>query len=254
MFAKNQTMKLFLIPFTFVFLIVSSNSVAQNGCPKLAVLVDNYDIQPGDPAVFTVVSSTWGNMVSLQGKTFNWSVSAGTITNGQGTNSIRVSTSGSTGIAVIATVEVKGLASQCPTSAKGTINIKAQGSGTVWKPTNVCVLEKDKLSNVQAMYNTATGDTLLFRENKREVFRDFYSTDNSYARGYSWYINNETITLNGKSYVKYGLPRILYTTDVVKAGSYKGVTVFAEPSKAVNPEVIYIPVRLDCEFQPYQRK
>ena len=53
--------------------------------------------------------------------------------------------------------------------------------------------------------------------------------------------------------MKYGLPRVLGTRDVNNAGTVNGVSVFAEPgANAQRPEVIYVPTRPGCEFQPYQ--
>ena len=52
--------------------------------------------------------------------------------------------------------------------------------------------------------------------------------------------------------MKYGQIRILSTTDVVPTGTFQGVTVFVEAGVSrVRPEVLYIPVRPGCEFQPY---
>jgi hypothetical protein len=54
--------------------------------------------------------------------------------------------------------------------------------------------------------------------------------------------------------VKYALPRILGTTDVVPISRFRGVMVFVEPGMDPRrPEVIYLPTRPGCEFHPYMR-
>jgi len=74
-----------------------------------------------------------------------------------------------------------------------------------------------------------------------------------YAESATWFVNSEPVTFMGRRYVKYGLPRVLGTGDVHAAGTVQGVTVFAEhAANAEHPEVIYVPVRPGCEFQPYQ--
>jgi hypothetical protein len=39
--------------------------------------------------------------------------------------------------------------------------------------------------------------------------------------------------------------------EVARAGDFQGVPIFAEAGQA-RPDVIYLPVRPGCEFQPYQ--
>ena len=104
----------------------------------------------------------------------------------------------------------------------------------------VCTVQNGQLSNVTAMYNPTSGDTTGL------------PTAEPYASSAEWYVNNSKITFNGKGYVKYGLPRVLGTTDVTSAGTYEGVPVFAEPSATTPQQVIYVPVGSRCEFQPYQ--
>jgi hypothetical protein len=57
--------------------------------------------------------------------TYNWSVSTGTITSGQGTNSITVDTAGLGGQTVTATVELSGLDPSCSRTASCSTQVKA---------------------------------------------------------------------------------------------------------------------------------
>ena len=87
-------------------------------CPTVSVSCPS-DIDQGSPITFTAsVSSD----VSV---TYNWSVSAGTISGGQGTSSITVDTAGLGGQTVTATVELGGLDPSCSRTASCTTGIKA---------------------------------------------------------------------------------------------------------------------------------
>lgn len=69
-----------------------------------------------------------------------------------------------------------------------------------------------------------------------------------------WYRQDASLTVGGRQYAKYGLPRVLARTDVVWFAEHDGVAVAAEPGQA-EPEVVYVLVNPgDCDFQPYQRE
>jgi hypothetical protein len=112
----------------------------------------------------------------------------------------------------------------------------------------VCVVENGALREVTAVYNTANGDTTV----SGRPFAQAYPATSGYAAGSTWFINNEPITVNGRRYVKYGLPRVLGVNEVVRTADYMGVPVFAEAGATGATEVLYLPVRPGCEFQPYQ--
>ena len=70
----------------------------------------------------------------------------------------------------------------------------------------------------------------------------------------SWYRNQEPITVRGRNYVKYGLPRVLGIDEVSWFAELDGLAVAAEPG-ATRPEVVYVLVDpAGCGFQPYQRE
>jgi hypothetical protein len=91
-------------------------------CPTLTVDCPTGPTQAGTPVTFTVNAAGGNPNVT---PTFNWSVSAGTITSGQGTNSITVDTAGLAGQSITATVEVSGLAPECARTASCTAQIAA---------------------------------------------------------------------------------------------------------------------------------
>src|SRR6185436_4237485 len=71
-------------------------------CPTVSVSCPS-DVDQGSPITFTASVGGDANV------TYNWSVSAGTISSGQGTSSISVDTAGLGGQTVTATVELGGL-------------------------------------------------------------------------------------------------------------------------------------------------
>jgi hypothetical protein len=109
----------------------------------------------------------------------------------------------------------------------------------------VCVVENGMLRNMTVQYNTQTGDTTMNGQR-------FSPSMTGYAAGASWFINNEPVMVMGRRYVKYGLPRVLGVNEVSRVGEFQGVSVFAETGATGTPEVLYVPVRAGCEFQPYQ--
>lgn len=89
-------------------------------CPSLSVSCPDI-ANPGTPVTFTVNVGDFAGDAKL---TFNWVVSAGTISSGQGTTSITVDTAGvSLGRALKATVEIGGLPESCPKSAECAVAI-----------------------------------------------------------------------------------------------------------------------------------
>ncbi|HEU4558939.1 MAG TPA: hypothetical protein VFS20_13860 [Longimicrobium sp.] len=113
---------------------------------------------------------------------------------------------------------------------------------------SLCVLQNGQLAIVQFDYNPSTGDSTVNGRPLREV----YPVTAEYAAVARWYAMNEPITFAGRRYVKYGLPQVLGSSDVVRVGNVQGVSVFAEPYADARPYVIYLPVEVGCIFQSYQ--
>jgi hypothetical protein len=87
-------------------------------CPTVSVSCPS-DVDQGSPITFTAAVSGDMNV------TYNWSVSAGTISGGQGTSSITVDTANLGGQTVTATVELGGLDPSCSRTASCTTGIRA---------------------------------------------------------------------------------------------------------------------------------
>ena len=128
--------------------------------------------------------------------------------------------------------------------------ISQQATAQKLQERRMCVQKDGKLVDVAYNYNTETGDRTVTVKGSEVPFSSVYKTDSSYAKNQSWYINREKITFNGKTYAKYGLPRILGSNEVEKAGEYKKTTIFIEKGNT-DHEIIYLFVQPGCEFQPY---
>jgi hypothetical protein len=88
-------------------------------CPTISVSCpDAVDV--GSPITFTATIGAGGP----PNVTYNWSVSAGTITSGQGTTSITVDTAGLGGQTVTATLELGGLDPACTKTASCSTQVK----------------------------------------------------------------------------------------------------------------------------------
>ncbi|HUC83337.1 MAG TPA: hypothetical protein VMR70_20670 [Flavisolibacter sp.] len=115
-----------------------------------------------------------------------------------------------------------------------------------------CIIENGTLKTVVADYDPATGVYSVMLNGTKKAFDDVYPpTGIHYAQTRSWFINNEKISFNGKKYIKYGLPRILGTTEIKKISEFDKIGVYVEQGLTDN-EVIYLPTRRGCEFQPYR--
>lgn len=89
-------------------------------CPRLETS-GNYTVMEGEMTTFSV-SLNGGSQVAPK---FNWVVSAGKITSGQGASVIKVDTTGTGGQMITATVEVAGLSASCTRIASVSSDIDA---------------------------------------------------------------------------------------------------------------------------------
>jgi hypothetical protein len=92
---------------------------AQAKCPTVRTSCPD-TVKVGDPLTFTANVSGGDNNVT---PTYNWSVSAGTISSGQGTSTIIVETQEAGGMTITATVDVGGYDRECSTSHSCTTSV-----------------------------------------------------------------------------------------------------------------------------------
>lgn len=119
----------------------------------------------------------------------------------------------------------------------------------------ICVFTPDGAQVVNALYDTATGESHVVRNGRRVPVGDAYPTGPQHADGAPWYVNNEPIEVGGARYVKYGLPRVVGVEEIARIAHYRQALVFAEVGlPAGPPDVVYVAVRQGCEVQAYQRE
>lgn len=106
--------------FAGAFVAVCTLGAYAQSCPSLSLNGPSDDVTAGQSVTFSVNVS--GGDVS---PTYNWSVSDGFISSGQGTSSITVETAGITGSSITATVELGGLAPACERTRSASVGVKA---------------------------------------------------------------------------------------------------------------------------------
>lgn len=73
----------------------------------------------------------------------------------------------------------------------------------------------------------------------------------SYAAGESWFVDDGAVTLERRSFSKFGQPASRDCRGMKIVGDFHGVNLFAEVSASSPFQTIYVPVRPGV-FQPYQ--
>jgi hypothetical protein len=114
----------------------------------------------------------------------------------------------------------------------------------------ICVVENGMLREVSATFTPSTGDTTV----NNQAFRTaFPTTAPTYASGATWYINNDSITVADDEYVRFGVARVITPpSQLTRVGEFQGTPIFAQTGEESPQEVLYVPLRPGCEFQPYQ--
>jgi hypothetical protein len=110
------------VAFSSTTVTVAACSDCRPPCPTVTVDCPTGAVQPGTPATVTVNLS--GGAAGLA-PTYNWSVSDGTITSGQGTPSITIDTTGQAGKNITATVQLGGLPPECQATASCSFSVVA---------------------------------------------------------------------------------------------------------------------------------
>jgi hypothetical protein len=96
-------------------------------CPTISISCPTDLVTAGTPATVSVNVSGGGNF----NVTYNWTVSAGTITGGQGTPSITIDTTGQEGQNITATVELGGLPPECDRTESCSFSVQGRAPDVV---------------------------------------------------------------------------------------------------------------------------
>jgi hypothetical protein len=112
----------------------------------------------------------------------------------------------------------------------------------------MCVVHEGRVLEVTALRDPATGATTY----QGQSFAAAFPEVGQYAADHAFFVDDVPVQYGGRRYVRFGTPRVLMPTDVVNVGEFQGVPVFAETDATRAAEIVYLPVRAGCEFQPYQ--
>ena len=114
---------------------------------------------------------------------------------------------------------------------------------------SVCVVTGTGLQTVTATFNPANNDTTAMGQ---RFSTRYPASAPTYAAGATWFVNTDAIRLNNSEFVKFGVPRMITsTTQLQRVGEFQGTSVFAETGASAPYQVLYVPLRPGCEFQPY---
>lgn len=119
--------------------------------------------------------------------------------------------------------------------------------------TAVCLMVDDELREVPTIVIPATGDSLVVVEGERKPLSEVYPP-RRYAPGAELAESDASVELEGRTYLKFGLPRAARPGEMVRRGEFDGVGLFFEPRAPMPPEILYVPVGPACVVQPYQRQ
>jgi hypothetical protein len=113
-----------------------------------------------------------------------------------------------------------------------------------------CVLRDGALEEVVLDYDTRTGDSTY----QGVPFSQAFPLDSGYAAVAEWFTAGEPIRFGPEDllYDPHGRPRPLGRHELRRVGAFRGVGVYVEAGQTGTPEIIYLPVRQGCIFQPYR--
>jgi len=115
---------------------------------------------------------------------------------------------------------------------------------------SVCVVTNTGLQTVTATFNPANNDTTVAGGTRFST--QYPATAPTYAAGATWFINTDAIRLNNSEFVKFGVSRLISNAgQLQRVGEFQGTPIFAEMGATRPYQVLYVPLRPGCEFQPY---
>src|SRR5687767_4198971 len=103
------------------FCVMAAAIIVRGQCPQFSITALSDYVQEGQPITYSVKAA--GGPRNAQA-TYNWTVSDGTISSGQGTSVITVDTTGIGSFSVTATVVAGGYPRQCSTTTSWTVAVK----------------------------------------------------------------------------------------------------------------------------------
>jgi hypothetical protein len=112
----------------------------------------------------------------------------------------------------------------------------------------VCVVAEDGIRAIGAIV-LESGDTVVASAGTRLPLSALFPDTIAFAGDAEWYASADELTLNGRRYMRFGLPRLASPdADLRRVGEYGGVPLFAEAGE----DHVVVPVRPGCLMQDYR--
>jgi hypothetical protein len=170
-------------------------------CPEISISCPTDQVAPGTPATVSVNLTGGDPNASV---TYNWSVSAGTITSGQGTPTITIDTTGLAGQTVTATVELGGLPPACDRTRSCSFSVVA--------PPEVICRKFDEYADLRFNDEKARLDNFAIQLQQEPGSQGYYvifgscegEADQRSARAVDYLVNNRGIDRNRITVVNGG--------------------------------------------------
>ena len=124
--------------------------------------------------------------------------------------------------------------------------------------TAVCVVDRTTergLRDLQAK-QAANGSVVLLVDNRIQNLESIHpvGVTAGYAGQEVWYTRGQPVTLQGRSYVKFGGERRVPLDQLRRVGDYQGIPLYSAPADTLRPQAVYVPVRVGCIFTAYVRE
>lgn len=119
------------------------------------------------------------------------------------------------------------------------------------RPVSVCVVDGGGLTTVEAMYMPNARDTVVAGQ---KFATRYPGTAPTYAAPAPWFTGSDSTLYNGAPYVKFGVTRVVQPDQLLRAGDINGTSVFVGRGESQPYQILYVPVRPGCEFQPYRMR
>lgn len=129
----------------------------------------------------------------------------------------------------------------------------ASRTHAVQQPSTICVASTTapRLRYVAVHFPPSSSDPVETATGRR-FYEQYPLTSPPYVAAAQFYVDNVAISVMQRRWVKYGLPRTIEIGSLQYRTEYSRHPVFVEAGAGAAPDVIYLPVRQGCLFQPYQ--
>jgi hypothetical protein len=116
----------------------------------------------------------------------------------------------------------------------------------------VCVVDSGALSEVEAVYRPAIGDTVVLLDGLQVPFASAFPDSLGYARSLPWFTDRSPLRYRWRGYPRIDSERVISPTQLKRVTIRDGVPILAPVDfSGLWPRVLYVPTRPGCFFQAY---